>query len=379
MFAVSGFRILGFSSRSSYCMCLLAAVTIIVAIFFERLLIQPNDFPVLTDFGNSARRVLGGFSGFAKRSFTNGFSGAFNAGSGFQDPSGATAHNQFVYKAAVAYQPKDRDDSYYKGLNESLRSPTGEDNFFVQANSFSDVYAGVADGVGGWASHGYDSSAISRELCKALAEISSTFNPEKELQVSPKELLDLAYSKVLKDGIVKVGGTTAVVTHFTNNGTFKVANLGDSWCGVFRDSKLIYKTEFQTVGFNAPYQLSIIPEAMAKEAAKRGRSFIHHEPSDADEYTFQLQENDIVMLATDGVTDNIATEDIEIFLRDNESKIDKDLRAVTDEFVRNVVKLSRDPNFPSVFSQEYSRLKGKEYRGGKEDDITVVMVRVGRE
>ena len=66
-------------------------------------------------------------------------------------------------------------------------------------------------------------------------------------------------------------------------------------------------------------------------------------------------------------------------MRDNESRIDKDLQAVTDEFVRNVVKLSRDPNFPSVFSQEYSRLKGKEYRGGKEDDITVVVVRVGRE
>lgn len=175
---------------------------------------------------------------------------------------------------------------------------------------------------------------------------------------------------------MKVGGTTAIVAHFPSNGKLEVANLGDSWCGVFRDSKLVFQTKFQTVGFNAPYQLSIIPEEMLKEAERRGSKYILNTPRDADEYSFQLKKKDIIILATDGVTDNIATDDIELFLKDNAARTNDELQLLSQKFVDNVVSLSKDPNYPSVFAQEISKLTGKNYSGGKEDDITVVVVRV---
>ncbi|SMN18431.1 similar to Saccharomyces cerevisiae YHR076W PTC7 Type 2C protein phosphatase (PP2C) [Maudiozyma saulgeensis] len=329
-------------------------------------------------FSHSSKIIGGNYSLFSKRLFFSGSQNNFNNqyGSNGQqyDPSSAST-NQFTYKSVVAYQPKDRDDVIYQKLKDSIMSPTGEDNFFIQANSVSDLYAGVADGVGGWAEHGYDSSAISRELCKTMAEISSTLNPTK-IQLTPKEIIDEAYKKIKNDKVVQVGGTTAVATHFDANGTLTVANLGDSWCGVFRNEKLTYQTKFQTVGFNAPYQLAIIPNAMLKEAAARGGSYIQNIPSDADEYSFQLQKDDVVIIATDGVTDNIATDDMEIFLKDKKVETNTNLQQVANAFVKDVVKLSKDPNFPSVFAQEISKLYGKEYRGGKEDDITVVMVKV---
>ncbi|QLQ80925.1 hypothetical protein HG537_0E02800 [Torulaspora globosa] len=298
----------------------------------------------------------------SKRCFFSGSGGRHYSGDG-----ASVSPTSFSYKMAVAYQPKDRDESVLKA---AVASATGEDSYFVAAGAAGDAYAGVADGVGGWAEHGYDSSAISRELCLAMSDFSSLAG------VRPKQLIEMGYRRVRDEQIVKVGGTTAIAAHFRRDGILEVANLGDSWCGVFRDAKLVFKTKFQTVGFNAPYQLAIIPEPMVKEARKNGGSYIQNSPSDADEYKFQLTKGDVVLLATDGVTDNISYEDIQLFLRDNEQKISTDLLAVSQDFVNKVAKLSKDPNYPSVFAQEISKLTSKDYRGGKEDDITVVMVRV---
>ncbi|QLL33367.1 hypothetical protein HG536_0E02780 [Torulaspora globosa] len=308
----------------------------------------------------------------SKRCFFSGNGGRYYNG----DAASGGSPTNFSYKMAVAYQPKDREDGVYRRLKTAVESPTGEDNYFMAVNAPGDAYAGVADGVGGWAEHGYDSSAISRELCLAMNEFSSVAGSQKDGGVSPKQLIEMGYRRIRDEQTVKVGGTTAIAAHFKPNGSMEVANLGDSWCGVFRNAKLVFKTEFQTVGFNAPYQLAIIPEEMLKEARRKGGSFIQNSPSDADEYNFQLAKGDVVVLATDGVTDNISYEDIQLFLRDNEQKISSDLLAVSQDFVSKVAKLSKDPNYPSVFAQEISKLTGKDYRGGKEDDITVVMVRV---
>lgn len=80
------------------------------------------------------------------------------------------------------------------------------------------------------------------------------------------------------------------------------------------------------------------------------------------------------MFATDGVTDNVIPQDIELFLKDHEET--NQLDDVANKFVKEVVKVSKERNFPSAFAQELSRLTGQKYLGGKEDDITVVLVKV---
>lgn len=378
MFVAQSLRTVRVSTVRLGSMFLFGFIFILLVFIVQHLLI-PKQFTDQASYGIFKSQLFS----FSKRYFFSGGSTNYNGqqSNGYQgatalDSSGA----QFSYKTAVAYQPKDRDDKIYQNLKDSLKSLTGEDNYFITANSASDLYAGVADGVGGWAEHGYDSSAISRELCKAIGDIASTLSENSadinKLELLPKDLMDYAYSKIKKDEIVKVGGTTSIVAHFQNNGLLKIANLGDSWCGVFRDSKLVFQTKFQTVGFNAPYQLSIIPDQIAKEAARNGNSYIQNTPKDADEYSFQLTKDDIVILATDGVTDNIATDDIELFLTENTETVNTNLQGVATDFVDKVVALSKDPNYPSVFAQEISKLTGKPYRGGKEDDITVIVVKV---
>ncbi|CCH58119.1 hypothetical protein TBLA_0A03190 [Henningerozyma blattae CBS 6284] len=294
-----------------------------------------------------------------------------------------TPNNTFSYNTSVAYQPKDREDQIYKKLIASKKSPTGEDNLFINCSSLNDeVFAAVADGVGGWAEYGFDSSAISRELCENLNVFSNSFfqlQTTNAVTKAPKELLDLAYLKTKKDGIVEIGSTTALVAHLDPKGCLQIANLGDSWCGVFRDNKLIFQTENQLLGFNTPFQLSIIPDSFLKARNQNKNSYIQNLPSDADEYSFQLKPNDIVILATDGVTDNIATGDIELYLKDNydnKQLNNKELQDLTSKLVQNIVKISKDENFPSVFAQEYTNYTGVPCKGGKQDDITMILIRV---
>lgn len=290
----------------------------------------------------------------------------------------------FDYDIAVSYQPKDREETnLFKKATSAASgappspaklSPTGEDNLFV-SHPGSDGYIalGVADGVGGWSEAGYDSSAISRELCSSIKLI---FEKATNKDVTPKELLSAAFKDILSLPKVEIGGTTACLGILTPDNKLKVANLGDSWCGVFRDYKLIKETNFQTHNFNTPYQLAKIPRQILRQAELQGRRYIIDSPEMADEYVWDLQKDDIVIFATDGVTDNIVPGDIEIFLKDNESIIKKDLNSVANNFVTQVVTLSKDSNYPSAFAQELSRLTGQKYLGGKEDDITVVFARV---
>lgn len=278
------------------------------------------------------------------------------------------------YQVAVAFQPKSREVSNtFRKPSAAVSSPSGEDNLFVSQEKDGYVAVGVADGVGGWSEAGYDSLAISRELCWHSKQ---GFEASAPGSVLPKQLLSLLFAAVQKLPKVEIGGTTACLGVLTPDRKLHVANLGDSWCGVFRDYGLVHETKFQTHNFNTPFQLAKIPVQILKQAEAQGKRYIIDLPDNADEYVWDLRQNDIVVFATDGVTDNVVPGDMEIFLRDHFSAGTPDLADVASKFVQEVVKVSKDANFPSAFAQELSRLTGQRYLGGKEDDITVVMVQV---
>lgn len=281
-----------------------------------------------------------------------------------------------LYNVAVAFQAKNRKGSNVFRQKQTLLPaellPSGEDNLFVTDPDASGYLAlGVADGVGGWSEAGYDSLAISRELCLAMKVQFESASEKSGL--SPKEMLSRAFQQVLTSPKVEIGGTTACVGIITPNKKLHVANLGDSWCGLFRDHSLIEETRFQTHNFNTPYQLAKIPGQVLRQAELQGKRYIIDSPDMCDQYVWDLQKDDVIMFATDGVTDNVIPQDIGIFLKD---QADKPLSDVAEKFVLEVVTVSKDVNFPSAFAQELSRLTGQRYLGGKEDDITVVLVKV---
>lgn len=322
-------------------------------------------------FASSSRSYWGGYGKGSTKDYSTAASPSATASAASMNYDSALTSVSH-YNIAVAFQPKNREESNLfkkKQPSPSLQSPSGEDNLFVSNEKAGCIAVGVADGVGGWSEAGYDSSAISRELCASLRR-----QFESGAASNPKQLLSLAFKEILSSPQVEIGGTTACLGVLTSDLKLHVANLGDSWCGLFRDSKLINETNFQTHNFNTPFQLAKIPEEIVRQAKLQGRRYIIDSPEAADEYTWDLKSGDVVMFATDGVTDNVIPQDIELFLKDHEES--NQLDEVANRFVKEVVKVSKDSNFPSAFAQELSRLTGQKYLGGKEDDITVVLIKV---
>lgn len=162
-----------------------------------------------------------------------------------------------------------------------------------------------------------------------------------------------------------VGSATACIVGMEGSNLIS-ANLGDSGFMIVRlsaDSKrvdLLFKSEEQQHSFNFPFQLG---------AQSRDR------PDDAELLSFPVQHGDLVILGTDGLFDNIDAKRI--------CKIIETAIAVADEskltlstlarfIAADAFRTSQDPNAITPFTIG-SRYR---YRGGKPDDITVVVSRV---
>ncbi|KAJ5122822.1 hypothetical protein N7526_009759 [Penicillium atrosanguineum] len=194
------------------------------------------------------------------------------------------------------------------------RPDSGEDAFFVSrigsASADSDAVAfAVADGVGGWTESRVDPADFSHGLCGYMAETALAWGKSAE-KLRPKQLLQTGYDQIVADPTIKAGGSTASVGVALPDGRVELANLGDSGSVLLRRAAVHHYSIPQTHGFNTPYQLSIIPPRMRAQASTFGGAYLEDFPRDAAVTNVQMQHGDVLMLATDGVFDNLNNQDI---------------------------------------------------------------------
>ncbi|KAL5337837.1 phosphatase 2C-like domain-containing protein [Aspergillus crustosus] len=200
-------------------------------------------------------------------------------------------------------------------IKRKRRPDSGEDAFFVskigRADSSTDnsIAFAVADGVGGWAESRVDPADFSHGLCGYMAEIALEWDQPAE-QLRAKSLLQAGYDRVVADDTIRAGGCTASVGVGLDDGRIELANLGDSGSVLLRQAAVHHYSIPQTHGFNTPYQLSIIPPRMRQQASIFGGSFLEDYPRDAATTNLHMHHGDVIMLATDGVFDNINNQDI---------------------------------------------------------------------
>jgi len=238
----------------------------------------------------------------------------------------------------------------------------GDDACFVAFNKATDV-VGVADGVGGWRAYGVDPSQFSKKLmeaCKTLVK-SGRFIASK-----PGELLASGYQELIEDKSPLVGSSTACIMMLDRyRQTLHTANLGDSGFMIVRKGKVVHRSIDQQHFFNTPFQLSMPPEDYRHDA-------LHDTAEDADTETFNLEIGDIVLTATDGLFDNMSDQSIVKEL----SKLKDDNYESIKEIAKNLAEIARelsnDPDYISPFAKE-ARKSGYYVRGGKPDDITIVL------
>lgn len=262
------------------------------------------------------------------------------------------------------------------------RRRNGEDGAFVTNHA-----VGVFDGVGSWWRMRIDAGLYAKQLAEN-AEKSAERETTKGAQLSAKKLLTNAVERSNRPG------TSTAILAVLNGGRLNVCNLGDCMGIVVRDGRQIFSTQTQQHVFNMPYQVGFDKRA----------DLLH-----AKESTVTVENYDIIVMASDGLWDNLAkrtviwvvTEHLRLwkssrngvespseleklaFSRDEHKNIvsgetmlsENRLKAMAFDIAARACKASQDENRMSPFA-ENARRAGRNVKGGKLDDITVIVAAV---
>ncbi|PXF46719.1 phosphatase 2C 80 [Gracilariopsis chorda] len=218
---------------------------------------------------------------------------------------------------------------------------TGEDAFFVEGNAI-----GVFDGVSGaFETRGVDPRLYSQTLAANTREFVR--------ELGAQNVVKAAYQAAATNE--QIGASTACVVGMDRYARLFGINLGDSGVRIVRGNKLVFRTKEQQHFFNCPYQLGTDSE----DALAMGQNVQQ-----------KLQAGDWVIVATDGLYDNMSDTDI-VAMAAHAS----DATELADSLGERAAVRAVDKQFVSPFMQAAMQA-GVKWEGGKADDITVVVARV---
>lgn len=254
----------------------------------------------------------------------------------------------------------------------------GEDAFslgLAKAGTTGRSFLAVADGVGGWTANGGDSSKVSVGY---LEELRGIVNGTR---LALSEASQLAFARMASKGTYRGGSTTmcaAVVDQ--EAATLNISNVGDSGAFVFRQGQLLLKTKQGTEGFNTPYQFGFDQEGRAYGLFSLWET----------QYSLAVMPGDIIVLATDGVLDNLHDEELKGMVEAMVGPVTRgsmrgihpaanELDAIGERVKSAATTLawhswarSQEAHWLSPFALS-AVMHGFAFSGGKQDDITIVV------
>lgn len=231
---------------------------------------------------------------------------------------------------------------------------SNQDSFLIDEKEHLYI---VADGMGGHAGGEIASSLCVQEVAKDIRAHKGVYSA-KETRVHPDPKISnmLAnsinyastkiYEKALEDPSLKGMGTTATVLKIVDGFAY-VAHVGDSRCYLVRCG-FIYQVTNDHSLVSEQVRAGILTKEEAELHHLRNvitRSVGYQEEEDVDTTSLQLEDDDLLLLCSDGLHGKVADKEI--------SNLTKELQT---EAVGKLIQLANE-------------------RGG-DDNITVVVVRV---
>ncbi|XP_023329847.1 protein phosphatase PTC7 homolog [Eurytemora carolleeae] len=226
---------------------------------------------------------------------------------------------------------------------------------------------GVADGVGGWRAYGVDPGLFSVNLMKCCERlvVAGYFSGNQ-----PSKLLAQGFREMQENKQQIIGSSTACLMMLSHTDLkLYTANIGDSGFLVLRQGEVVHRSQEQQHYFNTPFQLSLPPPELQSEV-------LSDRPESADQYEFSVEDGDVILMATDGIFDNVP--DSLLIEEMNKVQNCKDrfrIQQCANSIALMARKLSRDPKFLSPFCVN-ALAAGIVAEGGKPDDITVLLATV---
>jgi protein phosphatase PTC7 len=203
----------------------------------------------------------------------------------------------------------------------------GEDALFTS----DEINAlGVSDGVGSWYSRGVDPGIYARELMR-LTEVAIQAG-----KLDPVQALRQAYAAN------KERGSATACVALLDDGQLNSVNVGDSGFIILRVSQVIQSRQITIHSFNFPFQLG------------QGSP---DQPEDGVVAGIKLKPEDIIVMATDGLWDNLFEEQVAELVVEQ-----SDMTKLAKNIAEEARFAATEPGRKTPWSDV----------GGKLDDITVV-------
>ena len=225
-----------------------------------------------------------------------------------------------------------------------------EDAYFINPDNHT---LGIADGVGGWINYdGANASKWSHDLMHYANESSSMYS-------NPKDIANFSFHSM---NFSLIGSTTATILKLVNSSLF-IYNIGDSGCAVFRDHICGFQSKRTQNGFNHPYQLG---SPMSNKIEDGTLEFVN------------IELDDTIVCATDGLWDNLYIKEIEEILQktwDEKSIPSVFTRMASKKLVERALFKGGNSYINTPFS-DAAKSSGISFLGGKLDDTTVIVSRV---
>jgi len=285
--------------------------------------------------------------------------------------------------------PDHADLKFWAGAHRVAKTASRcEDAYFIGKCSL-----GVADGVGSmcyFESHGVSAAAYAADLMQ-LSE--SALQPPSRGAPEARAAEALA---IAEQGATTYGAATALILEMSG-GVAGVANLGDSGFMLIRgvggapqqqhqqrqqqprELEVVARSTEQQHGWNWPYQLMRLPPSLTTSVTVNRRDTA----DDCESYQFCVYPGDLVLLFTDGFSDNLYDSEILDILEKELSNSDPAFihqaegpglpspERLAFSLTLAARKRSRDGMAQVPFC-DAARQHGYKTLGGKIDDITVV-------
>ncbi|XP_010447232.1 PREDICTED: probable protein phosphatase 2C 62 isoform X2 [Camelina sativa] len=173
-------------------------------------------------------------------------------------------------------------DSGLASLQRPYKALAGrEDAYFT----FHHNWIGIADGVSQWSFEGINKGMYSQELMSNCQKIISD---ETAKMTDPVQVLHRSVNETKSSG-----SSTALIAHLDNN-ELHIANIGDTGFIVIRDGTVLQKSSPMFHHFCFPLQITQGCDVLKL----------------AEVYNVKLDEGDVVIVATDGLFDNLYEKEI---------------------------------------------------------------------
>jgi len=242
-----------------------------------------------------------------------------------------------------------------------------EDAYFFSASA-----AGVADGVGSmkdFTAYGVDAADLMAGASGALHRRGA----ESEAEASaPRERTAKAVAAA--DAAASTYGASTITVLALEGAEVGVTNLGDSGFMLLRPEpwggmKLVERSREQNHSFNTPYQLTRVPPALMQKIGGRGLD----SPEDGESYLCNVQPGDLLLLYTDGLTDNLHW--FEMLKLIDDLVMTPSERASPEAIAKALVVAAQERSLDETAETPFSKNARRhrcDWPGGKIDDVTVV-------